>query len=430
MGSDSDKFHRKEIEAQRVAVRASTVGSDTRVDLVYQSLITPMRNILSGVAVSENIETLSSMPVLLGFRLLEDHTDSIDYPIMDFFHFLQVQNNVKAQWKCMCIFAFLVSTKFFPFDEFVAKGNGENVQYLMNLIQQTSNRRVFGQSVLAMKYLLKRSLELRNMVIDAGFLEILDNSVCFKCSKVASFLKAMVEMGGLSCEYSQMFLILLRKLIKMEDPQALKNVLDAIREIVKQTQEVVDLRFIYENLDVLIENENIFVLSSLICLLKYLPNISRNYADVFLKKLLTYRELIGPIMSLYRAKVGEWDGFINDELIEVMFNFLDFGVCYQNELEIFQTLLLYFPFDSVFDIRMIKEVLRFIKTPSLTQQCVKSILKLMSSDLTSEQKMDLCEMLDDELTDFDLFLMDCDPETKVIGDIFFQEYAKMKEEIK
>ena len=182
-------------------------------------------------------------------------------------------------------------------------------------------------------------------------------------------------------------------------------------------------------MDRLISNEDTLVLSSLIYLLKDLPNIPINYADVFLRKLMRYNELIGPTMKLYQSKLNEWFGFVNDELIEVMINFLDL-VDYQDELEIFRTLLLYFPFNSVFDKRMIKELLKFTTNPDFTQQCLNHLFEIMRSDLTLENKMDLCDMLEQELVDFDMFLNDCDEETRMIGEIFLQEYTKMKEEIK
>ena len=430
MNSDSNKYVSEEIEMRRATFRSTPAKNENLRDMVYESLILPMNNILNGVEVDKNINILNRVPVLMRFRSIEERVDHFDYPFLEFFHFFKNIDDSQTLGKCIGIFAFLVSTKFFPFDEFISENNGENIAYMVNVVRLTNNKNVFAQAVLALKYLLKRSLVLRNTLFDNGLLEILANSCFYEhCVKIGSFIKSMIEMGELSHEYIQDFLTLIKRLITSKNSQTLKNILDATQDIIEQSHENLDIGFIYENMDRLISNEDTLVLSSLIYLLKDLPNIPINYADVFLRKLMRYNELIGPTMKLYQSKVNEWFGFVNDELIEVMINFLDL-VDYQDELEIFRTLLLYFPFNSVFDKRMIKELLKFTTNPDFTQQCLNHLFEIMRSDLTLENKMDLCDMLEQELVDFDMFLNDCDEETRMIGEIFLQEYTKMKEEIK
>ena len=132
-------------------------------------------------------------------------------------------------------------------------------------------------------------------------------------------------------------------------------------------------------------------------------------------------------MKLFRAKYDEWSGPFDDELIEIMINFIEI-TDYKEQVEIFKTLMMYFPFQSVYDKRVVIKLLEFLPNPQFTKECFCKLIIILSMNLNYDQSIELCELIDVELTDAEIILEECE-DAQEVGEMFFELYEKWKKQI-
>jgi hypothetical protein len=271
---------------------------------------------------------------------------------------------------------------------------------------------------------VSNSIILRDFLVERGIIGIVSNFR--RSSRIPAFLAALITTqpvppDEVMIQLHRIFVVM----IESASDSYIPNVLASL-SLISESGIPFDMNFVLVNLEKLLSSDNDDVLVNLLNLLAELPDVSVGYSRRLFDRVICSenRRLFRPLCALFVKKYDQWNGPMNDELIELVLHMR--GILeFRSERQIVSVLILYFDFDKVCDIRVIEAISKFVGDPELGGMCIEAIWRNLRTEMTVEDRMRFIGIMDEVLADLEN-VSDADAEAAPAASKLLRDYEEWK----
>jgi hypothetical protein len=329
----------------------------------------------------------------------------IDFPFHFYFNLI-FSSSSTIRSSSVRTFAFFAQTPTFPVAEFVSL---ECSAPLFDLFSH-STKRMFSDLLRLFTIFVRNSLEFREFLISHSIFHFLTKYP--NCSRIPQFIESFFSLIPLpspevfTCAHS-IFTSFLSSNISLTESDSLNLLALLLKSLLHllQNQIPFDFGFLSENLDILSQSNSEEILITMIPIVELIPNSNIDLARTFLFKLGTVVSwsLLPPILHLFIAKHSEWSGFVDDELIESVLILVD-RAGFREQRMIAHLLCLFGGEIEVCDLRIVREVAKFVVDEQIGQACIELLWKYLEYELSIEEKLEMVGVLDEVIPEMENLL--------------------------
>ena len=423
----------KELEFTRTEIRQNNENNDEKIQKIQEQFNFYLSNLQDIQRVSPKL-----LIAISNFILKEKFYTYFAkmFPYEVYFRLLVENPNEKVKLIALKQLSFFSQFPEFPFAQLI---NSQYMNSLFSILTNSGNEKILSPILNIFTMMLQSFPEMRDTFLNLGILDIVQTKLI--SPKIPAFLfKILIITPTLPQEICMKIEEIFIEILKKIDTQDSKNytivgyAIEAINKLIEMNFPCFDYSFLDSSnlINKLLGTNNEMIICSTITLITRISCPTIQYSQACLEKMIGFQNhsIIHLLLNLFIVKYDEWSGFqdLDEKLIELCLQYSNSPtIGFDDKLLCLRTLLLYYPFDKVYDSRMCDILIEFLSYPKMLQPCIEKLMLFLNISFESLDSYDFAQRIEDS-NDTIQSIIDENSEYSNLMSNFMVVYEKWKTE--
>lgn len=358
-----------------------------------------------------NIPEINQEMMINVWNFIQDNSNYINFIAKIFPYKLYFQIVLESPHKIVKTLALthlsnLSEFPSFPFDELI---NSPCFLYLLEKLKQSKQRATLSPIINILTYLLKTHPECRDSLIEAEVLNTLSEKLVSQ--KIPAFLETILTITPslqpeLISSIKELYDYLLGKKIDYRnnfEVRLIQNTIYSLIHLLKQEFSPFDFSFIVNHVDHLLDSEDLKIVQKTARMIGYLPFPTIQYEQRCIDKITKNRDIniIHTLLKVFIRKHDEWQNS-QDLIIESCLSIAnDEYTSFNDSFLCLKVLFLYFPFNQIYDSRVLDLLIKFLNFSDISLQCIEKIIIMFEkTESDDEERQSFISKVSESIDEF------------------------------